>query len=154
MITIERVEDGNSISLEHYELPIKQMIFSGHPRHILTANRAGYDAFVIKEEGIVIGIFALDSGIILQKIGATINDVYLRGLSINHAHQGQGKLTAVIPLIENYVKMHMPLAEHLYLTVNVKNEAYYAFIKLGFIDQKKSVRQNFQQLKVLRKEIK
>lgn len=151
MITIEQVKDSASISLEQYMLPAKQMFFSGHPRYILSVQRADYAAFIIKKDNDVIGVFALDRGGILNKIDAPSTAIYLRGLSIDYKYQGSGILKEVLPLIETYIKSNYADVWAIYLMVNVKNDAYYAFIKCGFIDQKMMVRQGFSRLKVLKK---
>lgn len=153
MITIEQVKESTSISLEQYTLPARQMLFSGHPRYILSVQRTDYDAFIIKKDEEVIGVFALDKGDILDKIDAPRTAVYLRGLSIDYKHQGSGVLKEVMPLIETYIKSHYAGVMAIYLMVNVKNDAYYAFIKRGFIDQKMMVRQGLSRLKVLKKTI-
>ncbi len=151
MITIEQVKDSASISLEQYMLPAKQMFFSGHPRYILSVQRADYAAFIIKKDDEVIGVFALDRGDILNKIDAPSTAIYLRGLSIDYKYQGSGILKEVLPLIETYIKSNYADVWAIYLMVNVKNDAYYAFIKCGFIDQKMMVRQGLSRLKVLKK---
>ncbi|BAH17149.1 GNAT family N-acetyltransferase [Macrococcoides caseolyticum] len=151
MITIEQVKEDTSISLEQYVLPAKQMFFSGHPRYILSVQKADYDAFIIKKDDEVIGVFALDRGDILNKIDAPSTAVYLRGLSIDYKYQGRGVLKEVLPLIEAYIKTNYADVCAIYLMVNVRNDAYYAFIKCGFIDQKMMVRQGLSRLKVLKK---
>ncbi|PKE44263.1 hypothetical protein CW666_04995 [Macrococcoides caseolyticum] len=151
MITIEQVKDSASISLEQYMLPAKQMFFSGHPRYILSVQKADYDAFIIKKDDEVIGVFALDRGDILNKIDAPSTAVYLRGLSIDYKYQGRGVLKEVLPLIEAHIKTNYADVCAIYLMVNVRNDAYYAFIKCGFIDQKMMVRQGLSRLKVLKK---
>ncbi|PKE39771.1 GNAT family N-acetyltransferase [Macrococcoides caseolyticum] len=151
MITIEQVKDSASISLEQYMLPAKQMFFSGHPRYILSVQKADYDAFIIKNDDEVIGVFALDRGDILNKIDAPSTAVYLRGLSIDYKYQSRGVLKEVLPLIEAYIKTNYADVCAIYLMVNVRNDAYYAFIKCGFIDQKMMVRQGLSRLKILKK---
>ncbi|WP_414044812.1 GNAT family N-acetyltransferase [Macrococcus equi] len=153
MILIKPVDTNNDIDLSHYELPAKQMVYAGHPRFILTRQKPNYTPFIIEEQDRLIGVFALEQGDILNTIDAPDNAIYLRGLSINYAEQNKGYFKATLAAIERYLADEYPEVEAIYLMVNVKNDAYYAFIKSGFKDEKRLIRQGLSQLKVLSKKL-
>ncbi|TDM03620.1 GNAT family N-acetyltransferase [Macrococcus carouselicus] len=152
MIRIMKVSDGMGIPLGHYSLSFAEMRFSGHPSYIINRKKADYQPFVILKDDQVIGVFALETGAILNKMGASEHAIYLRGLSISAEHQGKGYFRQALRAIENQCSM-LGKSE-LYLMVNVKNDnGYFAFIKTGFIDRKRIIRQGLLKLKVLSKTI-
>ncbi|GGB00811.1 hypothetical protein GCM10007190_06100 [Macrococcus hajekii] len=152
MIRIMKVNAEMEISLQHYSLSMRQMNFSGHPSYIISRKKENYQPFVILKDDKVIGVFALEDGAILAKMGASPDAIYLRGLSIDQNHQGKGFFRQALKLIEDYARTAGK--KELYLMVNVKNDSgYYAFIKTGFIDRKRVVRQGLLKLKVLSKTI-
>ncbi|WP_414051048.1 GNAT family N-acetyltransferase [Macrococcus animalis] len=153
MINIKPVDTIDDIDLSHYELPAKQMVYAGHPRFILTRKKPHYTPFIIEENDRLIGVFALEKGEVLSTIGAPEHAIYLRGLSINYSEQNKGYFKATLAAVERYLKNENPHITELYLLVNVKNDAYYAFIKSGFKDEKRIVRQGLTQLKVLSKKL-
>lgn len=153
MLNIKPVHNGNEIALTHYELPIKQMIFSGHPRYIITREKENYYPYVIEKDNEVIGVFALEFGAILTQFQFEPNSIYLRGLSISYNHQQKGYFKEIIQLIEHEIQHRFNDKYALYLTVNVRNNAYFAFIKSGFIDEKRTVKQGFNHLKVMKKHL-
>ncbi|ULG72478.1 GNAT family N-acetyltransferase [Macrococcus brunensis] len=152
MIRIMKVSPGMEIPLERYTLSLSQMRFSGHPKYIINRKKADYQPFVILKDNEVIGVFALETGSILKTMGAGSDAIYLRGLSISSSHQGKGYFRQALKAIEKYCASLNK--SELYLMVNVKNDnGYYAFIKTGFIDRKRIVRQGLLNLKVLSKTI-
>lgn len=153
MINIKPVNTIDDIDLSHYELPAKQMVYAGHPRFILTRNKPHYTPFIIEEQDRLVGVFALESGDILNTIGAPEHAIYLRGLSINYSEQNKGYFKATLAAVERYLEQERPDIKQIYLLVNVKNDAYYTFIKSGFKDEKRTVRQGLSQLKVLSKKL-
>lgn len=151
MIRIMKAERDLSLSLHHYQLPLKQMRFAGHPAYVINRQRKDYEPYVIFKDDEIIGVFALETGRILKTLGAPDNAVYLRGLSIDAAHQGKGYFKHIISAVEQLKRD----AAAIYLMVNVNNDAaYYAFIKSGFTDEKRMVTQGLSKLKVLSKAIK
>lgn len=153
MITIKPVDKIDDIDLSQYELPVKQMVFAGHPRYILTRNKPHYTPFIIRDDNRLIGVFALEQGEILTSIGAPSNAIFLRGLSINYIEQNKGYFKLTLKAIERYLLEHRSEVTDIYLLVNVKNDAYYTFIKSGFKDEKRTVRQGLSNLKVLSKKL-
>ncbi|TDM41686.1 GNAT family N-acetyltransferase [Macrococcoides goetzii] len=153
MINIKPVDTVNDIDLSHYELPVRQMVYAGHPRFILSRNKPQYIPFIIEEQDRLIGVFALETGEILETIGAPQHAIYLRGLSINFSEQNKGYFKASLAALERYLLEHHPEITAIYLMVNVNNDAYYAFIKSGFKDEKRIVRQGLSKLKVLSKKL-
>lgn len=153
MINIKPVDTVKDIDLNHYELPARQMMYAGHPRFILTRNRPHYTPFIIEEQDHIIGVFALETGEILKMIGAPQHAIYLRGLSINFSEQNKGYFKASLATLERYLLEHHPEITAIYLMVNVNNDAYYAFIKSGFKDEKRIIRQGLAKLKVLSKKL-
>lgn len=152
MIRIMKVYPGMEIPLEHYSLTLGQMRFSGHPKYIINRKKADYQPFVILKDSEVVGVFALETGSILSVMGADDDAIYLRGLSISNQYQGKGYFRQALRAIEEYCASLNK--SELYLMVNVKNDnGYYAFIKTGFVDRKRMVRQGFLNLKVLSKTI-
>lgn len=154
MIRISRVYHPDDISLEQYQLSLLQMRYSGHPSYIIKRQKKNYVPYVIYKDDEVIGVFALETGPVLTKFGASETDVYLRGLSISHQHQGKGYFKQALKRIEEEVIASYPDASHLFLLVNVKNNAYYAFIKSGFTDGRRVVKQGIFKLKLLMKMLK
>ncbi|RXK17976.1 GNAT family N-acetyltransferase [Macrococcus sp. DPC7161] len=153
MLNIKPVHNGNEVALSHYELPIKQMIFSGHPRYIITRKKENYYPYVIELDNEVIGVFALEVGGILTQFQFDPKGIYLRGLSISYHHQQKGYFKDIIQLIEQEIQKRFNDKENLYLTVNVRNNAYFAFIKSGFIDEKRTIKQGISHLKVMKKHL-
>lgn len=151
MIRVTPVQQEDEINLENYRLAVSQMRFSGHPSYVLKRKRANYQPYVIFADDQLVGVFALETGQILKKMDAPDSAVYLRGLSIEQSHQGKGYFKETINALSTTLA---PSVTDIYLMVNVKNDAaYYAFIKSGFIDQQKVVKQGFSSLKVLKKAI-
>ncbi|MCE4955911.1 GNAT family N-acetyltransferase [Macrococcoides caseolyticum] len=153
MINIKPVDTTLDIDLSHYELPAKQMVYAGHPRFILTRTKPHYTPFIIEESNRLIGVFALETGEILRVMHAPDNAIYLRGLSINYHEQNKGYFKATLSAIERFLSENHPDIQSIYLMVNVNNDAYYAFIKSGFKDEKRLVRKGLSQLKVLSKKL-
>ncbi|UTH14283.1 GNAT family N-acetyltransferase [Macrococcus equipercicus] len=154
MLRIMQVDPSMEISFRHYQLSLKQMFFAGHPAYIINRKRSNYFPFVILKDDEIIGAFALERGAILSVMDAPKTAIYLRGLSLDSRHQGKGYFRKVLQELERYIKEQDPDITDLYLMVNVNNDnGYYAFIKSGFIDRQKTVKQSLVTLKVLSKSL-
>jgi len=87
-----------------------------------------------------VGFFVLDKGEDKYKLTENSEAILLRSLSINPEYQGKGIGKQSMRLVKEFIKENIPQINEIFLSVNLKNKnAYYTYIKAGYVDENKIV---------------
>ncbi|WP_039986045.1 GNAT family N-acetyltransferase [Vibrio owensii] len=90
---------------------------------------------LILEDDRVVGFFLFDAAYSEDYDFCPQRSLGVRSLLVDHRHQSKGIAKHAIGLFGDFVKLHYPTFEFLYLTVNCRNvPAYQCYLKAGFED--------------------
>lgn len=91
-------------------------------------------------DDIPVGFFILDKAQENQKCTISNSSILLRSFSINPSFQGKGLGKKSMLLLTDYMYKNFPHIKEITLSVNIKNKnAYYTYLKSGFIDTEKYI---------------
>ncbi|MEG0915748.1 MAG: GNAT family N-acetyltransferase [Myroides sp.] len=91
-------------------------------------------------DDIPVGFFILDKAQENQKCTISRSSILLRSFSINPSFQGKGLGKKSMLLLTDYMDKNFPHIKEITLSVNIKNKnAYYTYLKSGFIDTEKYI---------------
>ncbi|RPF57914.1 GNAT family N-acetyltransferase [Abyssicoccus albus] len=118
---------------KEYSLSFKQMVFSGHPYYMVN-NPLFHDAtpVVLYDQQQVIGFFMfVEASDYTESLSNADEAIYIRGLSIDSKHQGQGYFKHVLNAIEQVARNKGK--KYIVMTTNKLNKtAYQTFLHKGF----------------------
>lgn len=136
-INIRQFKEADRSQLETYELSEKQQMYSSLPLEVLDdalndKNRTAN--VVVTDGGLVIGFFVLHKYYQHEGYDTPHEVVYVRSLSINEKHQGNGYGTQVAQNLPVYVQENFSNFDHLYLVVDGENAgAWNLYERAGFL---------------------
>ncbi|MNJ42925.1 hypothetical protein D3C77_379080 [compost metagenome] len=129
---------GDKESLERFELPEEQVLFSTLPKDVLPIaiqDEHQYPVVITYEESAA-GFFILHEGPDIGEFTANPDAMLLRSFSIDFRYQGQGIAKTAMLQLPNFMKSHFPGRNEVVLAVNKRNKAAQAvYLAAGFEDK-------------------
>ncbi|WP_103864253.1 GNAT family N-acetyltransferase [Aquimarina sp. I32.4] len=131
-------------ALNSYRLDKKQSDFTASLEYCLYERKdlenPEKTLVVIVFEELPVGFFVFDQGNDKYKLTDNPKSILIRSLSINPKYQGKGIGKYAMQLTTQFIKDQIPQINEIVLSVNFKNKnAYYTYLKSGYIDDNKVI---------------
>jgi len=112
-----------------------QKVYCDLPSKILSENKEGVSAHVIKKDGNILGMFCVNTGFYLGFTFARFDTPGISSFMIDQDSQGKGFGTEACRMMPVYLRTVAPRARGSYMLVTTQNAgAYKAFTRGGWVD--------------------